>query len=206
MAKQPRKPVSWKIYGGATLITVVAFLAGIAFAYFGLNYRVSNVERSVTDLFVTMLSYQEVTDIVNPCDNRDYTWLLGEELDRIGEKLSIGDYPPYLLKYYTLMEVAHMKLIKRMQKECNASVHWIIYFYGDDCPNCDAQANILTYLKSRHPKDVYIYAMKISLDSPIVKAFRIEYNVNTIPTLVIDGEPHKGIVSLAELESMLELQ
>lgn len=203
MAEQRPKPVSWKIYGGATLITALAFLAGIAFAYFGLNYRISDVENSLTDLFVTMLSYQEVAEIAELCDSTEYVWLLGTELDRIGEKLSMGEYPPYLLKYYALMEATHLKIVERMRKECNEDVHWILFFYGEECPECDAQGNILTHLKGRHPEKVYIYAVKASLDSPIVKTFKIKYGVDGVPALVIDGNTYRGLLSLKELEEIL---
>ena len=184
----------------------MAFLAGIAFAYFGLNYRISNVESSLTDLFVTMLSYQEVAEISDPCDSREYVHLLGEELDRIGEKLSMGEYPPYLLKYYALMEATHLKIVERMKKECNEDVHWIVFFYGEDCPECDAQGNVLTYLKGKHAEKVYIYAMKATLDSPIVKTFRIKYGIDNVPALVIDGETYEDLLSIEELEKVIGYQ
>jgi len=181
----------------------MAFLAGIAFAYFGLNYRLSNVENKLTDLFVTMLSYQEIAEVEDVCDSKEYVWLLGEELDRIGERLSMGDYPPYLLKYYALMEATHMKIVERIRRECNEDVHWIIFFYGEGCPMCDVQGNVLTYLKSKYPESVFIYAMKVSLDSPITRTLKIKYGVKSVPTLVIDGKTYEGLLGLDELEEII---
>jgi hypothetical protein len=205
MAEQSPKPVSWGIYAKATVLTIAAFLAGILFAYFGLEWRVSMVENSTMDLFITMMSYQQVLQFTDPCDNNAYVWYLGGELDRIGKRLSQGRYPDYLLKQYALMESMHMQLIERMRNECNADVHWIVFFYGEGCPDCDAQGNILSYMKGEYPTKVYVYAMRYDLDSPIVAALRIEYNVSVIPTLIVDGEKYEGIVGVDELKEIMGL-
>lgn len=205
MAKQRAKPLSWGIYGKATALTVLAFIAGIAFAYLGLNWRLSMVENSTMDLFITMMSYQHVLGSIDPCENDAYVWYMGAELDRIGKRLSMGDYPDYLLKQYALMESMHLNLIDRMRTECNAPVHWILFFYGDGCADCDAQGNILTYIKGKYPERIYVYAMKIDLDSPVVAAYRLEYNVTHVPTIIVDGKKQEGVVGVSELEGMLGL-
>lgn len=204
MEKQHPKQISWRIYGGATVITVFAFLAGVALAYLGLHYRIADVENNLTDLFVTMLSYQEITEMEDICNNKEYVQLLGEELGRIGEKLTIGEYPPYLLKYYTLMEISHLKIVDRLKRECNADVHWVIFFHGKDCSKCDAQGKILTYVKRRHLESVFIYAMDFHQNSPIVRSLKIKYDVNGIPAVVIDGRKYDGLLGAEDLEELIK--
>ncbi len=205
MAEQRSKQISWKVYGGAAAVTALAFLAGIAFAYLGMNWRVSMIQNTTMDLFITMMSYQQAVQFANPCHNPKYVQYLGSELDRVGERLSQGDYPKYLLKQYALMESMHLQLIERMKRDCNADVHWILFFYGKGCADCDAQANILTRVKETAPNKVYIYAMRYNLESPIVTALRTEYNVTRVPTLVVDGKKFEGVVGYDDLVKVLGL-
>ena len=205
MAKQSAKPLSWGIYTKATVLTALAFLAGILFAYLGLEWRVSMIEDGTMDLFITMMSYQQVLEFTDPCENDAYVGYLGGELDKIGERFSQGDYPSYLLKQYALMESMHIQLIQRMQEECNKDIHWILFFYGEGCPDCDAQGNILSYIKGEYPTKVYIYTMKYDLDSPIVAALRIKYDVSVLPTVIIDGEKYEGVVGANKLIEVMDL-
>jgi len=166
---------------------------------------VNILENSTMDLFITMMSYQQVLQFTDPCENNAYVGYLGKELDIIGNRLSQGDYPKYLLKQYALMESMHMQLIERMRNECNADVHWIIFFYGERCPECDAQGNILSYMKGKYPTKIYVYAMRYDLDSPIAAALRIEYNVSVIPTIIVDGKKYDGVMGVDELKEIMGL-
>ncbi len=205
MEEQRKKPISWHIYVTAIAATALVFLIGVSVGWAAANWRANYVQNKLTDLFINMLSYTEIANVQNPCDSSQYIWIMGGELDKIGKRLSQGDYPPHLLNYYVLLEYKHAELIKRIKKECNRNVNWIYYFYGPQCPQCDAQANVLSAVKRLAPRNIFIYSFRTNLDSPIVQLLKAKYDINTVPMVVVNGHVLRGLQSSADIEKYLDL-
>ncbi|GEM_PF-5673998 len=205
MEEQHKKPLSWHVYVAALAATALVFLIGAGVGWTAASWRASYVQNRLTSLFINMLSYTEIANVQNPCDTSQYVWIMGGELDKIGERLSQGDYPPYLLNYYVLLEYKHAELIRRIKEECNRPVNWIFYFYGPQCSQCDAQANVLSAVKRLAQKKIFIYSFRTNLDSPIIQLLKAKYDVNTVPMLVVNGHVLRGLQSAAEIEKYLDL-
>ncbi len=184
MAGRSSKKVDKKLIELSIYLAVLLFLVSFAGAYLGLLGRTSLVESDVSNTLVDMLSLLEIGE-PTACDLTTLH-IIGDELDRIGQILSTGKYPEYLLKYYVLLEYKHYKLVESYNKDCNGSLTPILFFITKDCPKCDAMAGILTNLKQSDPGHIYIYTFNATIPSPIVHYLIRHYNVKEFPTIVVD--------------------
>ena len=194
LKKVDKKFIELSIYL-AVLLFGVSFLG----AYLGLLGRINIVENRLVGTFVDMMSFLEVGE--GECDNTTLR-LLGDELDRIGHLLSRGEYPDYLLKYYTLLEYKHYKMVKHFNKDCNGNFVPILFFISKNCSSeCDVMAGLLTELKRKNLDKIFVYTFNTSIDSPIIRYLVTKYDVNTYPLILVDGQR----CSVCSYQDLLEM-
>ena len=93
---------------------------------------------------------------------------------------------------YILAQIRYWMLAERTRKSCGSDVVSILYFFSDEkeCPDCDRQAFILTYLKKRFKDKLLIFSFDSLFESePMIHLLKKTYNVTAYPTVVIDGKP-----------------
>lgn len=111
-----------------------------------------------------------------------------------------------LKKYYSLLELRQWMFERHMRDQCNQDKHFILYFYSNEpgsCPQCEEQGFVLSYLRKRFGEKIAIYSFDVSTDSEAVQALIRRYEVETLPSVVIDDELYEGFQSLEALEDLL---
>ena len=92
---------------------------------------------------------------------------------------------------YILAQIRYWMLAERTRKLCGSDVATILYFFSDEkeCPDCDKQAFVLTYLKERFKDKLLIFSFDTKfISEPMIPLLKTTYNVTKYPTLVIEGK------------------
>ena len=98
---------------------------------------------------------------------------------------------------YVLAQIRYWLLAQRAKKLCGNDIVSILYFYSDqkECPDCDKQAFVLTYLKKKFKDKLLIFSFDSKFESePMIILLKKTYNVTVFPTIVIEEYTKYGFV------------
>ena len=93
---------------------------------------------------------------------------------------------------YLLAQIRYWLLAERTRKLCGADIVTLLYFFSDEeeCPECEKQAFVLTYLKKLFKDKLLIFSFDSKFESePMIPLLKNTYNVTNYPTIVIEGKP-----------------
>ena len=93
---------------------------------------------------------------------------------------------------YMLAQIRYWMLAERTRRLCGTDIVTILYFFSDEkeCPDCDRQAFVLTYLKKRFKDKLLIFSFDSQFEAePMIPLLKKTYNITTYPTIVIEGNP-----------------
>ena len=96
---------------------------------------------------------------------------------------------------YILAQIRYWLLAERTKEFCGSDIVSILYFFSDEdeCPDCDKQAFVLTYLKRKFKDRILVFSFDSQFESePMIVLLKKTYNINKYPTLVIEGKPKPG--------------
>ncbi len=99
---------------------------------------------------------------------------------------------------YMLAQIRYWLLAERTRNLCGTDIATILYFFSDEkeCPDCDKQAFILTYLKKKFKDKLLVFSFDSKFESePMIPLLKNTYNITKYPTIVIEGKPRNGFVS-----------
>lgn len=192
----------------ATLVFVGGILIGNFFSQEKLN-KINQLEQDIKmDTMGTELQYMLLSE--NPCTGFDYATFskelfnMGARLEYMESQLGVNDPRVLELKeYYMLLEIRHWLFLKKVSEECNYGYDLILYFYSNkgDCTDCDKQAYVLNYLHNKYLMN--IYSFDVNIDNPLTYTLKSMYNLTSVPSLVINGEPISGFVKADEIERII---
>ncbi len=209
--------MSKQLYVIAFLITTGIFLLGLLLGFVVEQKRTSYVEEQYQEQKIVFSSSQLQYEFLSLLHNEEdcpavfktlYTNLQNLEKTRI--RLENFDRDSTLEKAqfdllqreYLLAEIRYWMLAKRTKELCSYDVVTVLNFYSDnnDCPDCDQQAFILTYLKSLFNDRLLIFSFNSDVtEEPMVGILEAAYNVSTYPSLVIDDITYAGLRDTDEL-------
>ena len=192
------------IAGGITLgIFLLGLFLGLAIEGKRVNYiesgsRKQNLDFSSLQLqyaFIDQLSQEKNCQAVQKTfeqniNNLESTRIRLENFDR-DATLNKNEFE-ILKNEYILAQIRYWLLAERTKKLCGADIVNILYFFSDEreCPDCEKQAFVLTYLKKKFKDKLLIFSFDSKFESePMVPLLKKTYNVTTYPTVVIDGKP-----------------
>ena len=93
---------------------------------------------------------------------------------------------------YLLAQIKYWLLAERTRKLCGTDIVTILYFFSDEkeCPDCEKQAFVLTYLKKRFKDRLLIFSFDSKFEAePMIPLLKNTYGVLEYPTIVIGGIP-----------------
>ncbi|OGI15246.1 hypothetical protein A3K63_04215 [Candidatus Micrarchaeota archaeon RBG_16_49_10] len=106
---------------------------------------------------------------------------------------------------YTLLSIRQWLLVERIKKDCSKDITTVLFFYSND-ENKGAnedQGYILDYIYDKYPDFVVTYAMDVDIDTPALIALKDIYDIETTPTLVVNGERLEGLQPAVEIEKRI---
>lgn len=202
----------WRKYLLTLVITVAIFITAIGISVFIDNKRIDEIQSMRDSISLNILSSETQFNLLKQasCDDL-FSSELGHELGDMSDQLSYmeatgrGNDPDIitLKQYYSLLEIKDYVLISSANN-CKHRPTIILYFYKADCPDCDKQGDVLTYVRQHYPDNIRIYSFDYDLNVSAVKTLATLYKVKKIfPALVINAKVYDGFHSIEDLQRLV---
>jgi len=210
--------MSWHIYIGAFIITLIIFGVGFYLGslsdkelYTSMNEEVQDIEERMK--LIQLLLISEDTDYF--CDiyleklsklDED-TYNLGQRLEYMENKKGIND--PEMKKKYFELEFRDYLLMTKARQKCNLTVPILIYFYSNlDCKDCEQQGYEITKLRTNYIKMLRVYAFDGAMNqSAVIRTLIKEFNITKYPSTVLITNETKvlaGFYNEQQIKEILE--
>jgi len=102
-----------------------------------------------------------------------------------------------LKREYILAQIRYWLLARRTKTICDRDIVTVLYFFSDgkDCPDCDEQAFVLTYLKKTFKDRLLIFSFDSRMvdEEPMIILLEHSYSIDEYPSLVIDRDVYPGL-------------
>ncbi len=210
------RPISWKTYAAAFLISAFLFGFGILVGTYLTQNATAGLELELetlkgrsgeVELLLSMNASQALLCPSLQAQLSEFdlqTTQLGSRLDVLESSRGRTDATVLRLKKeYLVQQARDYLLVQRINDHCGSRIPTILYFYTNaDCPECTRQGLVGPELKAKRP-DVMIYAFDADLKAPIVDALMKVNGVNDYPSLVVNGQTLKGYQSVESIEAKI---
>ncbi len=196
----------------AFVITSVVFITAILISNYLNSARITNIRDIEDKISVDILSSDTQFALLrdSSCSQLSDTILsqelnsLASKLDYMEKELGVNDEQVLSLKrYYSLLQIKDYLLMQQLVARCSIKPTSIIYFYTNKeaCPDCQQQAYVLDYLRSKYPHlRVYAfdYDLNLSAIDTLIKLNKVE---RKFPALVTPGGVLYGMNTVETIES-----
>ncbi len=211
------RPLSKRIYLIAFFATAGIFILGLLLGLIIENARTSYIDNKYMKQDLDFRSSQLQYEYLNFLEEKEncpaiYETLYAnlEELEKT--RVRIENYKEdatvtqeeseLLIRQYFLVEMRYWLLAQKAKDICNHDVVTILSFYSDqeECPNCDQQSFILTYMKQVIGERLLIFSFNVkTLDEPLIGILQSAYNITEYPSLVMNENPYLGLHDVDQL-------
>jgi len=221
-----------KIYIVAAILSLILYMAGVVTGIFTERHVSSSTLKEIEFLKQTMKYLQR--DMENAQLQQLYISTIGGEeacsflissisqlefeLTDFWDKLPkrLEEFEKYekttesyqeLKNDYTLVLLRTWMLSSDLREKCNKDVVPILYFYSKDCDECIDFGATLDRVKSDEEtkgKDVMIFTVDMYMNTPIVNIIKDTYNITYAPSIIINKDVYKGVMSYDEIEKIIE--
>ena len=206
------KNLNWKKYLWTFLITVAIFITAIILSNYFNNKKINSLKDIEDKISTDIMSSETEYDLLAESSCKDISSdVLSQELNALAQKLTyteenLSNNSSDLLRlktYYTLLQIKDYLLMKKISVKCGTKPVFILYFYSTDCPECEQQGYVLTYLREQYP-DLRIYSFDYNLDNPALHTLISLYKVKeTVPAIVINDKVYNGFTDKDKLTGFL---
>jgi hypothetical protein len=104
-----------------------------------------------------------------------------------------------LQREYMLAQIRYWLLAKQTKDICGSEFSTVLYFFADeeDCPQCNEQSFVLTYLKQKLGMNLLNFAFDGEYEAePMVPLLKKVYGIEEYPAIVINGKTYNGFVDV----------
>ena len=112
-----------------------------------------------------------------------------------------------LAREYTHAQIRYYLLAQKNQELCGEDAATVLYFYSADenCPQCEDQAFVLTYLKRVMDEKLLIFSFNEMLrdQEPTIQILMNRYNITEFPAVVVNEQMHQGYIGRNNLTDEL---
>lgn len=201
----------WKKYTYAFLITSAIFATALYIGEYFSDKKINDLKDTESQIAIDILSSETKFALLGDLSCPDApNSTLSQELHLLGERLSYSEKELgsnnqtfiNLKKQYSLLEIKDYLLVKKL-KDCENRPTAILYFYKNDCQECDKQGYVLTYLRQKYPI-LRVYSFDYDLDLSALKTLADIYNIkDTFPSIVIKNKTYSGFKSIDDINTIL---
>lgn len=203
-----------KKYIYVLIITSFIFFTAIVLADYFNNKKLVAVKSIEDKIAIDILSSETQYALLQESSCKDLgAPVLAQELNSLAEKLSYTENQfgsdnaevIRLKQYYSLLQIKDYLLSKKISEKCGQRPTFIIYIYSNkgDCPDCEKEGYVLTYLRQTYPL-LRVYSFDYNLDLSAVKTLLSIFKIGgPLPVIVLNGNVYSGFKEKEELEALL---
>lgn len=133
-------------------------------------------------------------------------WDLGTKLDQYSaasEEFRKSQYYINQKQIFNENEVVYLSILAKLKRTCGLNRTIITYFYGNHCPDCDAQGAVLSAINNDFGPEVAIFSLDGSLNVTSIKLLGEYFNVTSEPCIVVDNATHCGLKTRSQVEALV---
>ncbi|MEK7662435.1 MAG: hypothetical protein AAB355_03020 [Patescibacteria group bacterium] len=195
-------------------ITSLIFFTAIFLSNYFSEKKLAEVRTIENKIAIDILSSETQYALLQESSCHDVSSsILSQELNSLEKKLSYAEENfgnrneevISLKRYYSLLEIKDFLLSKRIAEKCGLRPISVIYIYSNngDCPDCEKEGYVLTYLRETYP-ELRVYSFDYHLDLSAVKTLFSLYDIKEeLPAIIINGKVYYGFKEKEALESLL---
>ena len=210
--------VSKETYVIAFIITTVIFLIGIFLGSTLEKGKISSLELTVNNLKARVENVElqflflDITKGNISCNYFiEQANMLGSEADDLAKDVTAFEGSrkieeevfKNMKREYTTILIRDWLTLEKIKQTCSSDYFTVIFFYSENCPQCEQQGFLLSYFKIQDPEKIMVFAVDTDLGLSIVEAIRVSYGVTDYPSLVINGTAYSGFQDRDVLENIL---
>lgn len=205
----------WSTYGISFLITAAIFATAILVSNYFNTKRTAIIRSTQDSISVDILSLETQFDLLaeHSCASISENSVLSREIYPLAQRLSYLESQSNvnqeeltrLKRYYSLLQIKDLLLMKRVTEKCRLRPVVILYFYSNagDCEECEEQGYALTALSEQYPS-LRIYSFDYNLDlSALQTLIQINDVSGPLPALVIKDKAYHGLTSVDDIKKIL---
>lgn len=160
----------------------------------------------MTDVFGSNITCLSLENILSYMDRT--LWDTGIKIDKyreVTEKFITDPFYRDQKRKFNRNEVIYFSMLKNMKNKCNFNQTTILYFYKkkEECPDCDAQAFVLTDLNNEIDSEIAIFSFDSNLDLASVKTLELFYDVTSFPCIIVEDDTYCGLKSKDQVVDIL---
>ncbi|MEM4348027.1 MAG: thioredoxin family protein [Candidatus Anstonellaceae archaeon] len=208
-------------YIKAALLTVALTLLGFFFIGQLDAMRAAELQKSVDELIyqsesekLLFLYSQAAGDQQQLClyfssatkTKAERAYLLAEKIRQYEQSNVVNSEYERIRNQYYLSNAALYINLKLAEKYCKqTSYPTILFFYKiyENCPDCIAQGRILDSLRQKYP-ELRVFAFPYDTELPFLEMLVRQYNITSVPSLVIKDRVLVGLQHAKQIEDALE--
>lgn len=207
--------VQWQNYFTAFVITAAIFATALYASNYFNNRRIAEIRTTQDNISIDILSLETQFELLaeHSCQDISENSVLSKEIRPLADRLSYletqsrvdKDELLRLKRYYSLLQIKDLLLMKKVAAKCNLKPVFILYFYSNegDCKDCENQGYALTALSEKYPQ-LRIYSFDYNLDMSALQTLLVINDVkNELPALSINNKVHYGFQGIEEIEKIL---
>jgi hypothetical protein len=205
----------WKNYVIAFVITAAIFATALYTSNYFNNLRIAEIRTMQDNISIDILALETQFELLaeHSCKDISENSILSKEIRQLADRLSylesqssvVNEELLRLKRYYSLLQIKDLLLMKNVAKKCNLKPVFILYFYSNDgdCKDCENQGYVLTALSEKYPQlRIYSYDYNLEL-SALQTLLSISDVENKLPALSINDKMHYGYKGVEEIERIL---
>ncbi|HRH25744.1 MAG TPA: thioredoxin family protein [Parcubacteria group bacterium] len=199
-----------KKYIFAFVMTVAIFATALFISNSVSEGKLAEIQNIQNRLSLDILASETQSALLEETSCKNVNQIpLTKELGELAERLAAAEEQSgsdnqdvqSLKKQYFLLEIRDYLLMKKISEKCGVNPTFILYFYANetDCEDCQKMGFVLTALHEEFP-DLRIYSFDYNMDLEALHTLRTIYGLGeTLPAIVINGDPYYGFRPLNEL-------
>lgn len=209
------RKAQWNNYVVAFVITGAIFATALYASNYFNDRRVADIRTTQDNISIDILSLETQFDLLaeHSCRDISENSVLSKEIRPLADRLSYLETQSTvdvsellrLKRYYSLLQIKDLLLMKKVAAKCGLKPVFILYFYSNngDCSDCENQGYALTALSLKYPQ-LRIYSFDYNLDvSALQTLLAINGVENKLPALSINDEMYYGFRSVQDIEKIL---
>ncbi len=202
------RKITKRLYLVAGIITLVIFLLGIILGIFIEGERVVYIEDKNREQKINFdslqLQYLYLSTLGEKEDCLAFSAILKnyiEDTEKVRfrlegylKKSSVHTEEFELLKRsYVISQLNYWILSRKTKDLCDTDFVTVLYFYSNDCRDCENQGYILEYLKKVFSDKLLIFSLDAGFgEEPIISVLTNRYNITETPTIILNDKKFVG--------------
>ncbi len=208
-----------KIFYKALFITFLVMFLSLLFASLIVNWSETDIDKVYNDIVQDTQEIQLYSTFFNTFNldknscslmdkqirvYSDKVYELSRNVNYYYEQNNGSDKAKEIQKNAVYANLELWLKAENYSKICDTNNNYLLYFYPYDCVECGPLVDTINEYKKQYKEDLWIFSIPGNADSDFINFLQKYYNIDYLPSVIINGNVIKGPESYKEIEKYLK--